>query len=319
MMPDTMMPNAQTRLDRSPQEWCSSTTSVLCLLLAATCGGCVGGSTGAGPRPEVLDRVGRTYYIDGAGNWGYGVTEVREGLRRAGYKGNIINYRWSPTFNPALDQTIGRAAARARGVALGKEITSYLTRRPDNKVNIIALSAGTGVAVWACENLKPPARVNTLILLGSSLSAHYDMREALANVSGGVWVYFSPNDQILNGPVRALGTIDGRMIADSAGLVGLHPPHGDDGKIHNIGWAARWGRYGWSGAHTDATSEPFVQNVLARHILPLMSQETVALPPASTPPAEISCEANGTADTCTGPQEAHPAAQPVAHAATCAQ
>jgi pimeloyl-ACP methyl ester carboxylesterase len=246
---------------------------LVCLLLLTGCGAKSRSMAGA----ERFDHLGRTYYIDGAGNWGFGVTDVQRGLYRAGYRGNIINYRWSPTFNPALDQTVGRVAARSRGRQLAREITAYLRKYPHNQVNIIALSAGTGVAVWACENLEPPAKVNCLILLGSSLSAYYDMNKALENIARGVWVYYSPYDQVLSGPVRALGTIDGRMIADSAGLIGLHPPGGPSEKIHNIGWSPRWERYGWSGAHTDATSEPFVRQELARHILS-------ELPEPSAPP-----------------------------------
>ena len=53
------------------------------------------------------DEYGRTYFIDGAGNWGYGAFDIREGLREVGYQGSIINYRWSPTLNPLLDQAFG--------------------------------------------------------------------------------------------------------------------------------------------------------------------------------------------------------------------
>ena len=215
------------------------------------------------------DQFGRTYYIDGAGNWGYGVAEVQQGLRQAGYKGNIINFRWSPTFNPALDQTIGRPAARLRGADLGKEITQYLKKYPDCQANIICLSAGTGVGVWACENTEPPATVHSLVMLGSSLSADYDMRKAIEHISGGVYVYHSSSDMVLQGPVRTLGTIDGKMGVDAAGLRGLHPPGGGGKKITNIRWSSKYERYGWTGAHTDATSEPFVRYVLSRHILPV--------------------------------------------------
>ncbi|HOB73222.1 MAG TPA: hypothetical protein PKG54_01735 [Phycisphaerae bacterium] len=266
---------------------------VLCCLLVAGCGT----QSRSAPGVERFDAHGRTYYIDGAGNWGFGVTDIQQGLRRAGYKGNIINYRWSPTFNPALDQTVGRAAARSRGRQLAREITAYLREYPGNKVNIIALSAGTGVAVWACENLEPPAEVNCLILLGSSLWAHYDMSKALANISGGVWVYYSPHDQVLSGPVKALGTIDGRIIADSAGLIGLHPPCGDGGKIHNIGWSPKWERYGWSGSHTDATSEPFVRQELARHILSEFPELPELLDEPDGQPDESDETPDGIADT----------------------
>jgi hypothetical protein len=260
----------------------------VCSAVLGLCAGCgsVGGASGGerfaqsrGGRANnhAADALGRTYYIDGAGNWGYGVVEVRDGLRKAGYRGNVINYRWSPTFNPALDQTIGRPVARQKGRQLGREITEYLRRYPDRQVNIIALSAGTGVAVWACEALQPPAKVNNLVLLGSSLSSNYDMTRALANIAGSVWVYHSRSDQILVGPVRALGTIDGKVGVDAAGLVGLRPPAGDQRKIHNIGWSSRFERYGWSGAHTDATSEPFIRQVIARHILPQSAQTAAAI------------------------------------------
>lgn len=213
------------------------------------------------------DKFGRTYYIDGAGNWGFGVTEVRNGLRRAGYKGNIINYRWSPTFNPALDQTIGRPAARARGADLGREISAYLEKYPGNGVNIICLSAGTGVGVWACENITSETKLHALVMLGSSLSSDYDMHQVLQNIAGGVWVYYSPYDRILQGPVRSLGTIDGKLGVEAVGTVGLRYRGPGSEKIHNIRWSPRYERYGWTGAHTDATSEPMVEQILARHIL----------------------------------------------------
>ena len=214
------------------------------------------------------DRFGRTYYIDGAGNWGYGVAEVQKGLHEAGYRGNIINFTWSPTLNPALDQTIGRPVARLKGAELGKKITEYLKKYPDNQVNIICLSAGTGVGTWACESLEPPAKVHNLIMLGSSLSSNYDINKALKNISGGIYVYCSTSDMILQGPVKTLGTIDGKLGVEPAGSIGLRPPGGKNEKINNIRWSRRYERYGWTGSHTDATSEPFVQHVLAKHILP---------------------------------------------------
>lgn len=223
------------------------------------------------------DKYGRIYYIDGAGNWGYGVSEVNEGLASAGYKGRFINFTWSPTLNPALDQTIGRPFAKARGADLGKEITKYLAKYPENQVSIICLSAGTGVGVWACEKVKPPAKVHSLVMLGSSISYNYDMTEALANIEGGVYVYYSSSDMICQGPVRTLGTIDGKLGTEPAGLTGLRPRGVKTDKIVNIPWSSKYDQYGWTGAHTDATSVPFVRAFLSKHILPE--------PPAAQPSA----------------------------------
>lgn len=238
-------------------------TLLLCSLLSL-----IAGCGGANETTTREDQFGRTYYIDGAGNWGYGVADIKMGLRRAGYRGNILIFPWSPTFNPALDQTIGRPVARARGADLGKEITRYLTKFPENQVNIISLSAGTGVAAWACENVKPPAKLHSVIMLGSSLSSTYDMAKALPNVEGGIYVYHSPHDLILQGPVRTLGTIDGALGVEPAGLVGLRPPAGAQGKIRNIRWTSNYERWGWTGSHTDATSEPFVRYELSKYIVP---------------------------------------------------
>lgn len=241
--------------------------------LSATCGtlillgmgltGCAG-DIHSNPK----DAFGRTYYIDGAGNWGFGVRSVRRGLERAGYRGNVVNHRWSLTLNPALDHTLGRPAARLSGASLGREITHYLERHPDAEVNIIALSAGTGVAVWACEHVEPPAKVNNLVLLGSSLASDYDVSAALANISGRIFVYHSRNDLILRGPVRTLGTIDGRLGVQPVGLVGLRAPGQTGDRVKNTAWSPHYQRWGWSGTHTDATTEPFVRHVLATHIVP---------------------------------------------------
>lgn len=265
------MPNSHTAL---PRKASITIIAVLLLALAALC------VPGCGPNASEMkraDQFGRTYYIDGAGNWGYGVAEVQQGLRRAGYKGNIINFRWSPTFNPALDQTIGRPAARLRGADLGKEITQYLKKYTNNQVNIICLSAGTGVGVWACENIESPAQLHSLVMLGSSLSSDYDMRKALSHIAGGVYVYHSQSDMILQGPVRTLGTIDGKLGGSAAGSVGLRPPGIRSDKIHNVRWSSQYERYGWTGAHTDATSEPFVRYILSKHIIsPPTSKPTLA-------------------------------------------
>ncbi len=234
--------------------------------VAGLCVAWVMAGTMAGCGPDPRDRFGRTYYIDGAGNWGFGVAEMQEGLRAAGYPGNIVNWRWSLTLNPALDQTVGRPAARSSGALLGEEITAYRKDYPRAQVNIIALSAGTGVAVWACENVKPPATVHNVILLGSSLSSRYDMHKAMKNIDGKVYVYYSRSDPILDGPVRTLGTIDG-TFDDSAGLVGLRVSPDLRDRVVNIPWSSKYERYGWTGSHTDCTSEPFVRMVLSKHIV----------------------------------------------------
>lgn len=233
----------------------------LALAVLAMAAGC--SNSGRDFRPE--DQFGRTYYIDGAGNWGFGQLAVPQGLRDAGYQGRIAPYRWSATLNPLLDQTFFRGVARAQGKKLAREIEHYLTQYPNNEVHIVALSAGTGVAVWACEHLKAPAKISNLVLLSSSLSSDYEMSKALANIRGTVFVYYSANDGVLGGLVQVLGTIDGALGSHPAGLVGLRCL---SSKIRNIPWNRRYEAYGWTGAHVSAVHHDFVKHVLSQHVLP---------------------------------------------------
>jgi hypothetical protein len=231
------------------------------------------------------EQFGKTWYIDGAGNWGFGVFESETGLRNAGYTGVVDNYRWSLTFNPALDQTL-RFVAQGAGHRLGAIITDYLKRNPGAEANLIALSAGTGVGMWAIEQVRPPHQVNHYVMLGSSLSSRYDVSRALKNMKGSIFVYYSASDPVLSGPVRTLGTIDG-TFDESAGLVGLRG-RGAGGRVVNIGWAPRYERYGWVGGHTDCTTLEMMQHVIARHVVtPEMlreARETDLAQRASSPP-----------------------------------
>lgn len=229
-------------------------TIQLTVFLSALAVGCV----------DPREKFGHTWYIDGAGNWGFGVADVPIGLEQAGYKGLVTNHHWSLTFNPVLDQSL-RFIARGSGSVLAGGISDYLKQNPGADANIIALSAGTGVAIWAVEDLKPPYRVNNVILVGSSLSSNYDVRKALSNMKGSIYVYYCANDPVLQGPVRLLGTIDGKFD-DSAGLVGLRGPGASD-RVRNVGWNQRYESLGWTGGHADCTNARFIRAEISKHIV----------------------------------------------------
>ena len=227
------------------------------MFLACVAAGCQSGG--------FAERYGKTFYLDGAGNWGNGGTEVANGLRAAGYQGDVEEYVWTTSFNPLVDQ-LNIIAAKVRSAALARKIQAYRKRYPDNPVNIVALSAGTGVATWAVEQVDDKSKIDNLILLGSSLSHDYDMTKALSHMTGSIYVYHSPHDCVLES-VRVIGTIDGKRGVDSVGLVGLTPPEGLEHRVINTAWSRDWLRYGWTGAHSDCTNASFVRRELAPHIL----------------------------------------------------
>ncbi len=231
----------------------------LALALAAALAGC------AGP-PRPAERFGKTFYLDGAGNWGFGASTVPAGLQQAGYRGDVEIYIWTTSLNPLIDQ-LNIVGAKIRAAALSNRIKRYRREYPQNQLNVIALSAGTGVAVWAVEGLEPDTEINNLVLLGSSLSHDYDVRKALRNMTGNIYVYHSPHDAILAG-VTVIGTIDGKRGVHPAGLVGLDPPPGLGRRVINIPWHRKYITYGWTGSHTDCTTESFIRRVIAKHVMP---------------------------------------------------
>lgn len=210
-------------------------------------------------------RHGVTFYCPGAGNVDMGDAGLREGLARAGYRGEVIRFTWSVSFNPAIDQTV-RGIAQLGGARLATYIQEYLDRYPNGEVSVVGLSAGTGVAVWALEALQPKYTVSNVVLLGSSLSSDYDIGRALRHVRGQIYNYYSPNDAVLAGPMKVFGTIDGKFMVDGAGAVGLHPPRGAE-RVTNIQWRPEFAQHGYSGGHTDCTSSDFVRHYVSRHIV----------------------------------------------------
>jgi len=213
-----------------------------------------------GPKAE----NGITFYCPGAGNFDFGDLGIRQGLEAAGYQGQVASVLWTVSFNPAIDQRLGNARLGAKRLA--RTIEQYRDEFPGRPVNLIGLSAGTGVAIWALEDLKPGYSVENVVLLGSSLWYRYDVRKALRRLEGRVYNYYSSRDPVLAGPMKLLGTIDGVFGEDGAGTAGLRPPGGSD-RVVNIRWEPAFERYGYYGLHTDATNARFVEAYISKHIM----------------------------------------------------
>lgn len=240
--------------------------------------GCAGPSFG----PKAANGI--VFYCPGAGNLDLGDAGLRDGLGSAGFKGEVARFDWTISLNPAIDQAV-RINARLRASTLAKYIQAYKDQYPNGKVCLVGLSAGTGVAIWALEDLDPRYSVDSVVLLGSSLSYNYDVSKALPRVKGKIYNYYSSNDAVLAGPMKVFGTIDGVFFVDGAGAVGLRPAIKSP-QIVNIPWKAEYERYGYAGGHTDSTSPAFIRAVVARNILSSPASQAPEIAPA-TPPAAV--------------------------------
>jgi pimeloyl-ACP methyl ester carboxylesterase len=222
-------------------------------------------STGCAPMFGPKAQNGITFYCPGAGNFDFGDVGIRQGLEAAGYQGQVAAVLWTVGLGPGVDQRLGNA--RLGAYRLARTIEKYAKKHPGRPVNVIGLSAGTGVAIWALEDLKLGCNVDNVVLLGSSLWHRYDVSKALRHVNGKIYNYYSPQDFVLAGPMKLFGTVDGVFGEDGAGAVGLHSPRGAD-RVVNIRWEPAFERYGNFGNHTDGTRAPFVQHYISKHIIP---------------------------------------------------
>jgi len=234
----------------------------------------VGAGCQSASRTRQFEQFGKAYYLDGAGNLGFGHETVVQGLRQAGVAGDVENIIWTTFTGPLGDQLI-RVNARLRAKDLTRKIVEYKQRHPDAPVYVIGLSAGTGVATWAVESLPDAMQIDTMVLLGSSLSSGYDMSKALTHVRDKVHVIYSPRDAVLTGFIPVTGTIDGQYLVEPAGLVGMRAPGGASSeaqalyseKINNIPWCPAFERLDYAGGHTDGTSFRFVRHYIGPKLL----------------------------------------------------
>jgi pimeloyl-ACP methyl ester carboxylesterase len=251
------------------------------------------GLTGCGPNFGPKAKNGIVFYCPGASNWDMGEVSVRDGLEKAGFEGQVAAFYWSiapiPIAGAAVDQ-YARFNPRLRAGLLARSIEEYIDRFPGRPVHLIGLSAGTGVALWALEDLKPGYRVDNVVLLSSSLSSNFDARKSFEHVTGRVYVYYSSSDPVLAIAMRATGTIDGSFTEEPVGLVGFRGP-GNGAKVVNVAYSPDFAKYGYRGQHLDSTASRFVTAVIAPQILRTAEMTTLAMPRtgvpnqlASTPP-----------------------------------
>ncbi len=218
------------------------------------------------------------FYLDGAGggglvtNWG---RHVRKGLREAGYAGIFKEFDWETGMGVVADQVSSDAYKRKRAGTLAHQITDYARHHPRSRINVMALSAGTAVAIFALEQLPPSQRVSTVVLLSSSLSSDYDLTMALRHVRGYLYATTSTRDDILSIAVPMFGTAD-RRNADLgvAGIEGFRlPPDANSQtirlyrKIRYIPWRPEYDAEGDFGTHTGTTVPPFIRGTIAPLIM----------------------------------------------------
>lgn len=197
------------------------------------------------------------------------------GLRDGGVADSyqIIDWTGSDRGPRALGN-LKRHREQAERVA--KKIEAIYRADPRTPIILVGHSAGTGIAVWALEDLPPEVHIRTLLMLASALSPQYDLTAALRHVDGHAMALYSDHDAIILGAgTTVFGTFD-RVKTPAAGFVGFQVPrHGktkEYDKLIQLPYDPDWAKLGNPGDHIGPTGRRFAKAVLA----PLLKRDEPA-------------------------------------------
>ncbi len=259
--------------------------SALGLLLIASTIGCASKPVAdlkyRADRQERLTH-GCVFYFDGAGG---GTTKanyadgVIKGMLEAGYRGGGELVAWETGKGLMKDQDASVAYKRSKANAGAASIRSYQKTHPGAPVGLLGFSAGTAEAIFALEALPETAKVDHVVLLGTSISRDYDMTEALKRVKNKLYIYTSTHDQMVGTMMKFSGTADRKFHDPGAGIKGFVLPAGASAatrqlyakKIVTIPYSDDFRKDGDKGHHFDNVKKDFIRD----HVAPLLMGRSV--------------------------------------------
>jgi hypothetical protein len=230
--------------------------------------------------------------LSGAGGITGEVGRIRQGLIEGGVQCAIESFEWSSGM--VLVDQVDLDSNKTKARALACRIEAYGRDHPGCPVHMIGVSAGTGLIVWALEDLNSLDPVENVVLLGSSLGGTYNLKTALGHINGRLHNHYSGSDMVLGLLVRATGTVD-RGDSDAGGLRGFRPPVMDneetrtlyDEKLTQVAWTAEDASLGNLGDHLGGTNPTYVKARLAQ----LCTARTTEPPTETNEPPALSVAA----------------------------
>jgi hypothetical protein len=218
--------------------------------------------------------------------------DLRDGLRKAGFDGEIHIYDWT-CHDPGIPALHNRQRNEDQAAVVAGHIEKQFRARPDVPIYLTSHSGGAGPAVWALEKLPSDVSVKSLVMIAPALSPGYDLSKALSHVTGKAYCFYSPDDDMVLGTgTKLFGTIDG-VKTDAAGRIGFTRPDTADAKQYAKlvakPYESAWARFGNIGGHVGCMTTPFVQAVVGPAMLEkaLADEELAAIAKTVRPVMDI--------------------------------
>lgn len=219
------------------------------------------------PAPEPVkgsERAGIVITVEGIGGMDLIGHVAALAFRRAGLPHEVRRFVWTHGKGKHLKDLQDTAHMVRKAEELAALIRTLRTEAPKRPIYIVARSGGTGVTLFALEEL-PPGSVDRVVFLAAAVSPGYDLRPALRAVKRELVSFHSPFDQlVLNLGTRRFGTVD-RHYGPSAGLHGFVPPPklDDEGRalyarLVQVPWQSRMLLRGHMGSHFGSSLPSFL-------------------------------------------------------------
>jgi len=194
----------------------------------------------------------------------WGMRTATAGLRAAGFKGELLYWRWHLTWRACL--VIPALADRRLLERESRRLADYIAdlRRefPDRPVYLMGYSCGGYVAVRALELLGGTEKVDAAAVLAGAVSPLRDLRPACRSLTGPLVISSSPADWFIVGLGTLLfGTAD-RVFVPSMGMIGPWGGARRCEKIVSIRWGPRMLGYLHLGGHFSAASSGFIRRII---------------------------------------------------------
>ncbi len=240
--------------------------------------------------PEAAGPLDREvlFLLDGVGGLQAGPLMVRRALRNtdAGTLGTIL-FTWQYGVPGEIwTDLMWLRRNRVMGAKLAAKLLAFRRTHPKTVIHVVAFSGGAGIAVFACERLRGPRLIETLILACPALSPAYNLGPALQAVERCYALVSHRDTWILGFGTGIFGTVD-RCFSSAAGQLGFRIPVGispEDAcayeRLREIRWSPVLGQVGHHGGHTGWAGTAFL-----RRFLPEMLRGEVSVPLHKVQPA----------------------------------
>ncbi len=226
------------------------------------------------PKVSGDDRSDLLWILDGVGGFQIGPVLVRRALRAAGSTMATRYFRWQYGLPGEIwTDLMWYRRNRVVAVRFARMLLAHRRAHPECRMNLLALSGGTGIAAYALEALRGREVLDTLVLACSALSPTYNLAPALRCVKRCYALVSEGDNAVLGFWTRVFGTVD-RCHSPAGGCVGFRMPAGisaEDAALYQrmreIRWTPALRGLGQNSGHTGWLAHRFLQE----HLLPLLA------------------------------------------------